>query len=981
MAGTNTPKLDLLRIQETWQFGDEAFNRFIDDADDKLVGVEHLESPKHWTDWKKETVYAKEDIVRITNGKSHQYYQCIVGGTSGTSEPTNNVTGSIITDGTVQWMVMSLSEAGTNGGTIKIWLSGTYYNRGEAVLYGTSLYRCKVDHTATTWVSDYIYWQEVFASIRLWKPTIYYFEDDTVIQDDIIYKCNTAHVSGSSFDATEEANWDAVGGAGGANPWESSKMYQAGQFVVNDGILYRAKDTHASGSFFSGDLSHWDSVNTNIVVWSQNSYYPVGSLVQYGNIVYKCTTSHTASSNFNTDISSWSLFHNTISVWGTSKPYYTGQIIIYDNRLYRCNISHVSSTFSSDMANWTALDASIAVWGSNTVYKIGDVVLYDNEPFRCVKDHTSGNTNIFSDITNNVSTNCWDYIGNKNSFIIPWQANKLYNTNQVVTYNNTLYRCNSLHVSGSSFSSSGWDLVYANIQPWATGTLYKVNSSVLNDGRLYICTTEHTSSVFNTDSSNWIEIGGSSGISDWVSGVSYAKDSVVLYDGVLYRCNTVHTSSSAFSTDISNWDMVYSNIPVWNTSKYYPLDILVSYNNIVYKCTTAHMSSSNFETDRANWMLFHNIPANISPWASNTYYYASQCIVYDGVLYRANTNHTSSSSFSTDSANWDMVYANIAMYANNTFYKAGREVIYNKNLYRCLADHTSNTDTIGIVKFYDDNSTFISMTSAESPPKSYTLDLGDEKTITEIAFTHGGGKHLTFTEIDIATSTDNVDFTTVYHYTNPSLSSYSVDAYIYIYSVGRYIKITITNTYYEGGYGQGTASADSLKVWVEDNNWELIGSKSIYVSFWESDKIYKENDIVIYGDEIYKCMVSNYSSSSFSLDSAKWTKISDLNVWSANTFYKQNTLIYNQGKLYKATSDFTSGITFDVTNLEVLTGFALNNWQENTTYSAGDIFVAESTLYRVLNGFTSGATFSETSDIEGLVGEPLTSAEIAAMFI
>ena len=40
-SGTNTPILDLLRIQESWQFGDEAFNKFIDDADAKLVGIAH----------------------------------------------------------------------------------------------------------------------------------------------------------------------------------------------------------------------------------------------------------------------------------------------------------------------------------------------------------------------------------------------------------------------------------------------------------------------------------------------------------------------------------------------------------------------------------------------------------------------------------------------------------------------------------------------------------------------------------------------------------------------------------------------------------------------------------------------------------------------------------------------------------------------------------------------------------------------------
>lgn len=76
-SGVSTPKLDLLRIQETWQFGDAAFNRFIDDADNKLVGVAHLQSPMHWTEWTEKTQYYRDDVVRYPNLKSHQYARCL----------------------------------------------------------------------------------------------------------------------------------------------------------------------------------------------------------------------------------------------------------------------------------------------------------------------------------------------------------------------------------------------------------------------------------------------------------------------------------------------------------------------------------------------------------------------------------------------------------------------------------------------------------------------------------------------------------------------------------------------------------------------------------------------------------------------------------------------------------------------------------------------------------------------------------------
>ena len=119
-----------------------------------------------------------------------------------------------------------------------------------------------------------------------------------------------------------------------------------------------------------------------------------------------------------------------------------------------------NATFLDDILNWDTLDASIALWKKNNVYKIGDIILYNNEPFRCVKNHTSGNANdstIFDNITDNISTNCWEYIGTKNAYIFPWQASTHYNVNQFVTYNNTLYKCNALHTSGVTFDETKWN--------------------------------------------------------------------------------------------------------------------------------------------------------------------------------------------------------------------------------------------------------------------------------------------------------------------------------------------------------------------------------------------------------------------------------------------------------------------------------------------------------------------------------------------
>lgn len=56
--------------------------------------------------WTPSKVYAKDDIVKKTSGGSSYYYKCITAGTSSNIEPNwRDVSGVIIVDGSVSWMV------------------------------------------------------------------------------------------------------------------------------------------------------------------------------------------------------------------------------------------------------------------------------------------------------------------------------------------------------------------------------------------------------------------------------------------------------------------------------------------------------------------------------------------------------------------------------------------------------------------------------------------------------------------------------------------------------------------------------------------------------------------------------------------------------------------------------------------------------------------------------------------------------------
>ena len=203
----------------------------------------------HWSIWVASAVHNKGDIVRISNTKSNQYLQCIAitgDATSGTAEPTANVTGTQITDNNVTWLVKEIG-AGDSSNGIHIWVSGKFFESGQAVIYNNVLFRCKTDHTSgVTFDVDISYWQEIKASISLWNTNVYYLLDDLVISNNIIYICTTPHTS-TTFDA-DLGNWEIIGSFGLVDDFKIDKLYEVGQLVLNGSLLYKNTVRHTSSN-------------------------------------------------------------------------------------------------------------------------------------------------------------------------------------------------------------------------------------------------------------------------------------------------------------------------------------------------------------------------------------------------------------------------------------------------------------------------------------------------------------------------------------------------------------------------------------------------------------------------------------------------------------------------------------------------------------------------------------------------------------
>lgn len=729
MSATHTEKLNIIKVQPTDYFISDTFNNILDDIDSKVLGIDHLQTALHWTEWEENTTYIANDVVRWPNMKSHQYAKCITGGTSGGIEPGNNVTGSVLTEGSVTWKVMSLTEATDNSAPIMIWLGGEIYSRGDIVIYANALYRAKVNHTASgTFEPDKSKWQEIYASIRPWVLNKFYYEDDTVIVNNVIYKCNADHTSASTFtNAGEVPYWDIVGNLARASEWHSVTNYLKDQLITKNGLLYRAVETHTSSGVFTDDTLKWEPVFASIIPWTSNAWYDQDVVVYYNNVLYKCIDPHVSGANF--DYLKWQLLHDPngyVRDWVGSTHYYQNQLVRHNGNLYRCNTTNNDASFT--IAKWDLLTDSINDWvGSrdyvvgqyvnyngilykcitanndtnftisnwqkvsgggldqweqNTDYIVGDVVVYANKIYQCTTAHTSGATfNADSDKWNEISA-CITRIPN-------WEANKDYVIGDLVSHDAKIFRCTTPHTSESTWDATeelNWEELSPTINEistWTPSTDYEIGQLVIHDNKLYRCNTDHTSdsTSFNTDIAYWDAI-GSTGIDIWRANEAYTTSNVVIYNNKIYKCNTAHTSGSTF--DPTKWDEISSaDIGLWQSSTDYKVGNVVIKDNQIYRCKTLHTSdSSDFYTDIANWDIL-DTKWQVKDWVINTYYLEGEVVLYNNTPYKCTTAHTSLGTFELDKADWEPLSANIRQWVSGTTYKVGDTVIYEDQLYIC----------------------------------------------------------------------------------------------------------------------------------------------------------------------------------------------------------------------------------------------------------------------------------------------------------
>ena len=616
-----TKKLRLNFLSGLEKLHKDTFNGIIEDIDNKCVGIAHLQENSHWKLWEKDTDYAKGDVVRTTACKSNQYFQCIVGGTSGKDEPKNQGTGAQITDNTAIWIINEIGSSDSSNGGAVIFVGEKYYTKGQLAIFNGVLYRSIKDHVAkTTFQEDFESWQKLYSNIREWADSTFYF---------------------------------------------------SGEIVINDNKLYKCKQDHVSAGTFVSDINAWDSLSSNgIETFKPSTYYNDGAIVIEGNRLYRCTLAHTSTTDLISDIQNWELLSN-IQDWESNKTYIQGNIVLYDNTPYKVTKNHISNDFSLDKDNFEITYSNIRDFNASSYYKAGSYVLYDNNIYKALND-TKGDighnlqlqtSSSFTDsegvYTKEIGTDSGGYdlvtepTGNYINTVI--DLGSICDVTQVILSELISVNCAPGEIIVET-SKDGAD--YTEVDSLSTGgysgfkdgTTLNINKKVRYIKLVFKSVYKSNGNIFTfnkvevyVSNPDWHKITNTQkpSIETWRTGTEYKKNEIVVYNEKIYKCAVDHTSGSDFSVDkpkyweslsdnpvINDWIsgnnyevgtcVIKSNqngIVDWTASKQYNVNDEVIYNGYIYTCKTQNTDAEFTET---NWEVKEPVYNRIYRCIKNT---------------------------------------------------------------------------------------------------------------------------------------------------------------------------------------------------------------------------------------------------------------------------------------------------------------------------------------------------------------------------
>ena len=173
-----------------------------------------------------------------------------------------------------------------------------------------------------------------------------------------------------------------------------------------------------------------------------------------------------------------------------------------------------------------------------------------------------------------------------------------------------------------------------------------------------------------------------------------------------------------------------------------------------------------------------------------------------------------------------------------------------------------------------------------------------------------------------------------------------------------------------------TSNAD-FYVDLDAGRWTKIAGGTEWKNTWQSSTYYKVDDLVKFGGNVYRCNDGHTSQSSLVDDSAKWDLYAEgfdyKSTWSGSTVYKVNDVVKIGGNVYVCNTAHTSQSTFspDVAKWDLLvegTNYR-TNFAGSTAYEVGDVVKYGGYLHICTTAHTSSTTLDNTKFTVYLPGQ------------
>lgn len=446
----------------------------------------------------------------------------------------------------------------------------------------------------------------------------------------------------------------------------------------------------------------------------------------------------------------------------------------------------------------------------------------------------------------------------------------------------------------------------------------------------------------------------------WITGHTYVKDDIVRYGAKSYVCMVGHAANGNFYTDLNDttpkWSLMTDGISWkgdWQASTLYKIGDIIKQGADSHICKVGHTSDSNitsgFYTDQTGgkWDILTAGIEWTGVWDTSIFYDVGHIVKFGAKDYICAIAHTSSATI--DSGFYDDLTDNkwtlltdgqewLGTWNTATFYKNGDIITYGSNGYICKLGHTSSAVLAG--GFYLD------LPTKWDPLVTGQVWKGTWATSTYYKIndiTKFGAKEYICILGHTSSSTANSGF-----YTDLSGNKWSllVDGVQWSgnWAQTTYYKIGDIVTYGGTTYICATGHTSQALLETDQGNWNLLVNGINFIGDWSgASYVYKVNDVVKYGADIWICNSSHTSTSTF--DIIKFSifvqGLEYVDTWDTITSYVLGDVVTYGGYTY--TSLTTNNInnvpsTNPLIWVPITTGFRMQgDWTGATAYLVGDV--------------------------------------------